>query len=231
MLHLTPQVSDPLLATFRRRIEAFVQAPSFPCIGARSAINSGRADFGLYRGLGQGGGIAALCGDLAGFARRNVQPGDMPTTFLALFDDTVADEQEFEARLWQHLQDLHAHDRDFHPWDPAVSNDPDSEDFSYSVGGRAFFVVGLHPTASRLARRAPMPCMAFNLHDQFLELRSSGKYAKLARVIREREVALQGDLNPMLTEFGQASEARQYSGRVSPAGWRCPFHGGGHRAG
>ena len=43
------------------------------------------------------------------------------------------------------------------PWDPRVSDDPANPHFAFSVGGTAFFVVGLHPQASRIARRTPCP--------------------------------------------------------------------------
>jgi FPC/CPF motif-containing protein YcgG len=42
--------------------------------------------------------------------------------------------------------------------------------------------------------------------------------------VREREIALQGSLNPNLADFGERSEARQYSGRAVEDQWRCPFH-------
>ena len=32
-----------------------------------------------------------------------------------------------------------------------------------------------------------------------------------------------GSLNPMLAQHGEASEARQYSGRQVDDGWKCPF--------
>ena len=74
--------------------------------------------------------------------------------------------------------------------------------------------MGLHPKASRLARRAPFPCIVFNFHDQFEAMREDGKYARLQAAIRARDVALQGDVNPVLASFGDASEAHQYSGRA-----------------
>jgi FPC/CPF motif-containing protein YcgG len=218
------------IASFQRRFEVFVRSPDFPCVGARSAINSGRAGFGLYRGLGARGDIAALCDDLGRFSLRFPDPCEPPASFIAMFDDSVADEEEFEHRLWQHLQDLHAHDRGAFDWDPRVSSDPASRDFSFSVGGRAFFVVGLHPAASRVARQAPMPCLVFNFHEQFEALRASGGYTRMERVIRERDLSLQGDLNPMLDGFGESSEARQYSGRAHDADWRCPFNPGDRHA-
>jgi hypothetical protein len=64
----------------------------------------------------------------------------------------------------------------------------------------------------------------FNPHAQFEQLRSEGKFEHLRAVIRERELALQGSLNPSLGDFGQLSDARQYSGRQTVGPWRCPFH-------
>ena len=39
-----------------------------------------------------------------------------------------------------------------------------------------------------------------------------------------RDEALAGSRNPMLARHGEASEARQYSGRVVDDAWQCPFH-------
>ena len=39
-------------------------------------------------------------------------------------------------------------------------------------------------------------------------------------------MALQGSINPVLSQFGKGSEAIQYAGRAVAADWRCPFHVG-----
>jgi FPC/CPF motif-containing protein YcgG len=223
-LSLMPSGSTPQAPA--ERLKAFVLEDSFPCLGARSAINTGRAHIQSYGRLGDEASprLESLCDALAAFSAAYPDPGLAPVTCMALFDDDVADEQDFERRLWCHLQALHRCDRRDHDWAPSVSSDPASSDFSYSIAGRAFFVVGLHPNASRLARRSPVPCIAFNLHDQFEQLRASGKYDRMQRAIRARDVALQGGVNPVLTRFGEASEARQYSGREVNADWGCPFH-------
>jgi hypothetical protein len=174
--------------------------------------------------------LQALAGALSAFSNAYPDPGEAPVTYIALFDDDVHDEEDFEQRLWRHLQLLHDRDRRHFDWAPGVSSDPNSGNFSFSVAGRAFFIVGLHPRASRIARRAPVPCVVFNFHDQFERLRASGKYERMQRQIRARDVALQGNLNPVLTRFGEASEARQYSGRAVNAEWLCPFRPGGRDA-
>ena len=134
------------------------------------------------------------------------------------------DEAAFERAVWARIQSLS--DKDVwlgQDWDARVSADPNDPHFSLSFGGEAFFVVGLHPHASRPARRFPRPTMIFNLHDQFETLRAQGKYETMREKIMMRDEALAGTRNPMLARHGDMSEARQYSGRVVEDGWRCPF--------
>ncbi len=111
-----------------------------------------------------------------------------------------------------------------------MSSDPASDKFSMSVGGQSFYVIGLHPGASRDARRLPHPAMVFNLHAQFEYLRSQGRYDRLREAIIERDVALNGSANPMLAVHGQSSEALQYSGREIDGPWECPFKPRGRAA-
>lgn len=205
------------------QVESFISDARFPCVGARSALNKDRIRYGHYQSLGTEASALALHRALQAFSREFVDPGAQPVSFIATFSSEIADELSFERLLWRQLQQLHGLDVGKAAWDATVSSDPADEQFSMSVAGRAFFVVGLHPAASRLARRSPMPCLVFNFHDQFEALKQSGKYASMQKAIRTRDVALQGSVNPVLTRFGEASEARQYSGRAVPAGWVCPF--------
>lgn len=86
------------------------------------------------------------------------------------------------------------------------------------------FVVGMHSASSPLARRFPYPTLVFNPRAQFDHLRESGQFDRLRERVREREVALQGTINPNLADFGEVSDARQYSGRSVEGDWQCPFH-------
>ena len=63
-----------------------------------------------------------------------------------------------------------------------------------------------------------------NPHAQFERLRAEGRFARLRALIRARDIVLQGSSNPSLADFGERSEARQYSGRATEVEWRCPFH-------
>lgn len=209
-------------ATFR----AFVSDPSFPCLAGKGTLRQGRYKIGLYNELGTDEATTALAPDLAAFAaHRASATGPGFATFVAVFPDCPPDnETEFERRLWAQLQSLHDQDDAAVGWDPSVSADPEDANFSFSVGGSAFFVVGLHPHSSRLARRFSWPALVFNPQAQFARLRADGRFGKLRAAIREREIALQGSLNPNLADFGERSDARQYSGREVEADWRCPFH-------
>lgn len=204
-------------------ITHFISDPAFPCVGAKSALNKHRVRFGNYAAFCDDASVRKLCDDLLVFSREFPEPGSMPVSFVATFDTSFTEEDQFESDLWRHIQLMHDHDRIRFAWDPSVSADPAANDFSLSIAGRAFFVVGLHPKASRLARRAPVPCLVFNFHSQFLALKTSGRYGSMQDAIRSRDTSLQGSVNPVLATFGEASEARQYSGRAVETHWTCPF--------
>jgi uncharacterized protein len=207
----------------QKAITAFIDDAAFPCVGAKAARNKGRMRFAEYSSLGSASEAPHICSDLRDFSDEFPDPGALPVSFVAMFRDPILDEKTFESALWRQLQLMHEHDRLDFKWDTSVSHDPASHSFSFSIGGRAFFVVGLHQTASRASRRAPFPCLVFNFHDQFEALKSSGKFQSMQAVIRARDIKLQGSVNPVLERFGAASEARQYSGRAVQADWRCPF--------
>jgi FPC/CPF motif-containing protein YcgG len=214
----------PALAEAHAQFREHVLEASFPCVGAKSAFNRKRYRFGLYPSLAGTEAVHAVCHDLYEFSHEFEDAGDEAVTFVAMFEGPAPeDDQAFERQLWSQLQRMHELDARFHGWDERVSADPDSAEFSFSIGERAFFVVGLHPNASRVARRAPRPAIVFNLHEQFEALRARGKYESMKKIIRSRDVALQGSVNPVLENFGESSEARQYSGRAVSAAWRCPF--------
>ena len=207
----------------RQRFLDRIARPAFPCVGAKSAAAKEGIEFfeaGDLREDSRDPELLARLQDFAAAAPRDA----LFVSFVAIFPDTPKlSEPDFEAALWRRLQSLHELDAQSFAWDPSVSADPASPDFSMSLGGRAFYVIGLHPGASRRSRRFPFAAMVFNLHSQFETLREDGRYDKLRAAIIERDIAYGGSRNPMLKVHGEASEARQYSGRVVGAEWRCPF--------
>jgi FPC/CPF motif-containing protein YcgG len=197
----------------------------YPCTGATAAFNQKSYRFGLYPELAIDEAVRAVCHDLYCFCHEFPDVDDHFITFVAIFrGPAIQSERHFEDLLWNQLQAMHALDSGFFTWNKSVDSDPASHHFSYSIGGRSMYVIGMHPKASRLARTRPYPTMVFNLHEQFERLRARGKFETMKQTIRDREMAFQGSINPMLTSFGDNSEARQYSGRPVPADWSCPFH-------
>lgn len=205
-----------------KEFKEFVLDIDYPCVGAKASIKSSSYQFGHYSKLGSLKSAKKLALDLKNFIPFKDSSDTNFNTFVAVFDNSVdMDETRFENLLWQQLQELYLLDEN--PWDLAVSSDPENSQFGFSFSKTAFFIIGLHPNSSRLARRFSRPTLIFNAHSQFEILRSSGKYQKMQQVIRNRDAALQGCINPMAAEFGNGSEARQYSGRAVESDWKCPF--------
>ena len=218
-----PQPPSALTAYVHDAFRSLVLNAQYSCLGGRAAIRQNNYRFGLYERLASRTSALGLARDLQRFA------GDAPlaakplTAFVASFTGpNPHDEAEFEALLWQTLQQLS--DLDQEDWAPDRSPDPDDTRFSFSFSRTAFFIVGLHAGSSRVARRFAWPTIVFNPHEQFDQLRRDGRYERFQRLIRGADVALQGSINPMLANFGERSEARQYSGRAVDDEWRCPFH-------
>jgi uncharacterized protein len=217
--------ATPLQEFVHDSFRALVLNPAFSCVGAKSAVQRGSYNFGLYAEMDSLGSTAGLTRDLFDFVEEQEDWDGEFSTFIACFEGPVGlAEEEFEWLLWAQLQRLHEEDRHHHSWDASVSPDPGDPQFAFSFAGRAFFVVGLHSTSSRFARRFAWPTLVFNAHHQFEKLRGEGRYARVQEVVRDRERNLQGNLNPNLADFGSRSEARQYSGRPVEEEWRCPFH-------
>ena len=195
--------------------------PEYPCLGARSVFKRERATVVLHDDLEDPQAAEALLEQLREFSA-NAEPDEGFLSFIAGFrGPQVRDEQHFEQMLWDLLQRLH--DADDEPWAPEVSANPEDPHFAFSVGGTPFFIVGLHPHASREARRLPLPVLVFNLHEQFEELRANGGFERMRDAIRRRDQQLQGSINPMVSDHGESSEARQYSGRELEDDWVAPF--------
>lgn len=204
---------------------AFVGAEDFPCLAGKGTVRRGEHELGLFGELGSNRAARRLGPALADFLRRCPVDGAGLRAFVAVFPDRIpSNELAFEDRLWRQLQRLHMLDDVAAEWDPTVSADPQSAQFSFSYASRALFVVGLHPASSRLSRRFQWPALVFNPRAQFERLRAEGRFERLRTAVRGRDVALQGTPNPNLADFGEQSEARQYSGRSTEAEWRCPFH-------
>lgn len=205
----------------------FIGAADFPCVGAKAALHRDGMRFVVARDLASAWDDLRVLPALLDLAARYRADPRLFQSLAVIFEaGAPADEQAFEQLLWQRLNSLTAKDE----WlgqapDQRVAHDPDDPHFAMSFGGEGFFVVGIHPCASRPARRFSHPAIVFNLHDQFEQLRAQGRYEPLREAIRARDIQLAGGPNPMLASHGTISAARQYSGRAVESGWACPFAG------
>lgn len=212
---------EPTAAAVHDHLAEWVLDPEYPCLGARAVFNRDRATVVTTGRLGSASSSLDVYQALRDFGD-DADPDAGFTSLVAAFGGQApATERAFEDRLWTTLQ--HLHDFDDTPWNPEVSSDPADVDFSFSIGGVAYFVVGLHPHASRDARRTPWPVLVFNLHSQFEELKASGRYERMRDLIRSRDFDLQGSVNPMVADHGEQSEALQYSGRKVDVSWQAPL--------
>ena len=207
-------------------LHAHVADRDFPCVGAKSALARGTLNVLACNRIDSAWDDLRIHDALIAFAADYARAPGLFRSLAVVFDGPDdLDEASFEAALWRRLQSLS--DKDVwrgQDYDRRVSADPDSPHFSLSFGGEAYFVVGLHPHSSRPARRFARPTLVFNLHDQFEQLRADGRYEPMREKIMVRDEAIAGSRNPMLARHGDASEARQYSGRAVDGSWRCPFH-------
>ncbi len=207
-----------------REFATFVNSDRFSCLVGKGVVHQGGHIVRAYAPLGTRAATSALARDLTVFGAR-AREADGLRAFVAVFPDRAPrTELAFEARLWAQLQRLSDADDANASWDPSVSDDGDDPMFSFSFGSHAYFVVGMHAHSSRVSRSFRWPALVFNPHAQFGRLRGEGRFARIQKTIREREIAVQGSLNPNLADFGERSEARQYSGREVEEHWRCPFH-------
>ncbi|MDY6924895.1 MAG: guanitoxin biosynthesis heme-dependent pre-guanitoxin N-hydroxylase GntA [Pseudomonadota bacterium] len=208
-----------------RAFETFVRDQAFPCVGAKSALARSQMDIIVARDITSSWDDLRIHPGLFEAARRFTVDPSLFQSFVVVFEGPRdLDELAFERAMWDRIQSLADKDA-FNgvPYDASVDPDPNSPHFSLSFGGEAFFAVGMHPGASRPARRFHTPAVVFNLHRQFEMLRAAGTYEKLRASILQRDVTLAGAVNPMLARHGESSEARQYSGRAVDESWSAPF--------
>ncbi len=213
------------------QLNHFIANPLFPCVGAKSALAKRQVKAVVARSITSAWNDLTIHAALMAFVQSYQRDRKLFQSLAVIFEGPrTLDEKAFEQNMWSRIQSMSDKDAWLgQPYDTSVSPDPENPHFSLSFAGEAFFVVGLHPRASRKARRFVAPTMIFNLHDQFERLRAEGRYEKLRESILSRDASYSGSLNPMLSRHGELSEARQYSGRAVDTGWGCPFAYNGER--
>ena len=207
-----------------REFASFVESDSFSCLVGKGVVHQKAHVVRAYAPLGTRAASRALAADLSRFGEGTHDRLKLRAVVAVFPRHAPRTELAFEKRLWAQLQRLHEYDDPGAPWDPSVSDDGDDPMFSFSFGGHAYFIVGLHANSSRISRSFRWPALVFNPHAQFGRLRGEGRFKRIQTAIREREIAVQGTLNPNLADFGERSEARQEAGRAGEENWGCPFH-------
>lgn len=217
---IKPGEKDLLIAEYLE----YVSAKEFPCVAAKAAFSKEQIQCLVVTHMACPKDDRAILQFLYSFVDHYRLSDEMYHSAAIIFQQpTVLTEEAFDDFLWQRLQSLSSMDAANFEYDARVDFDPASPNFSYSLKEEAFFIIGLHPGSSRTARQFRYPTLVFNPHRQFEQLKETAKYQNLKHVVRKRDVAYSGSVNPMLEDFGAASEVYQYSGRQYDTQWQCPL--------
>ena len=202
---------------------AKIRGDMFACVGGKAVVGQNRYRMNVYSDVKNEKDIEKLYKDLCEFADEvPVDSDNYLASYIAVFKDIhVNDEDEFNGLLWELLQSLN--EIDTVPWNKDVSSDICDTNFSYSLGGTAFFVIGMHPKASRISRRFPYVTIVFNKRESFNILRQKGLFEKFQEATRKNDIRIQGTINKNLANFGDSSEALQYSGMENPSFEKIKF--------
>lgn len=201
----------------------FIITQKHPCIMAKTVFLLDKYHIKVYDTMTSDDIIDPVLSDIETYINNyDFDSNDFEALIICFKDQPLQTEKQFEKDLWNFLQKLH--DQDDKAWDSTVSQNPNNPDFSFSIKSKAFFIIGMHPQSSRLARQAPYSTIVFNLHWQFEKLRDMGIFQTVKKRIRRRDKILQGNINPVLQDYGKDSETKQYSGRNVEPNWKCPFH-------
>ena len=192
-------------------LKEFINFRNFPCVMAKSVLKKGHLE--NYR-IEDSSSEKELLNYLYLFIDhfRN-EPHKLHSCIFEFpcFEESTF--ERFESYFWNLLEDLSRLDKQKYRHDKRVSSSFTNSNYSYSLKEEAFFIVMLHPESPRLSRRYSYPAIVFNPHEQFENLRKANKYQKIKNIIRKRDQKVQGNINPMLSDFGEVNELFQYTGR------------------
>lgn len=206
-------------------ISRFVMQKNYPCTAAIQSVARNESIYGQFENFGSGQSGRQLRAELQKFIQQQQANNSTYLSYWAIYEgQNLFSEDDFEIALWQELSHLTSEQTKNQDWKDLAKANPTEKSFSFCIDGHEFFVVGLHPQSSRLARRFPKPAIVFNVFKQFENLEKSGQYESIKKLIRERDVRLQGSVNPMVENYGDQWEAIQFSGKKNESQWKCPFH-------
>ena len=199
---------DVLKQNIKIQMSELITKKNYPCMAAVKSLFKNDYEIGIYKDFGSMNSSLQLATDLMNYAKNYEITKSPYFTFWAVFSDAQdMTDEDFEARLWKELSGLASRPEFPQEWDPQFSSNPEDKNFCFSLGGQAFFVVGLHKNSVRDSRKFQYPTLVFNLYEQF----------------RQRDEKFQGYANPVVVENGNDWEAIQFSGRHNTNEWKCPF--------
>ncbi len=202
----------------------FLRIGAFPCVAAKDALAKSRLKVFVAGHLGCPSDDAEILKFIYEFiSDYRKMPEGFHSAAIIFPSNNKLSEIEFDTMMWTRLAALQKMDAVNYQYDKRVNDDPQSSDYSFSLMEEAFFIVGMHPGSSRAARRSPYSVLIFNPHQQFEKLKKNDRYEKLKTIVRKRDIAFSGSLNPMLSDFGKRSEIFQYSGRKYNDEDECPY--------
>lgn len=202
----------------------FILDQSFPCVAARAAVKREHINVLVADHMACPKDDYTILQFIYRFIKNFRKATNTFHSAAIIFSAPETHSEElFDNLMWQRLQSLALLDRKNFSSDKRVSDDPNSPEFSFSLGEEAFFIIGMHPASSRPARKFKYPVLVFNPHAQFEEMRKNDLYDNMKNIVRQRDRKYAGSINPMLTDFGKTSEVYQYSGRQYSANWQCPL--------
>ena len=202
----------------------YLNNKSFPCVAAKAALAKEQIKCFVASHLMCPADDRAILNFIYDFVDTYRNSEELYHSAAVIFKGPVEiNEDLFETLMWQRLQSLADLDMARYPYDNRVNKSPESKDFSFSLKQEAFFIIGLHPASARETRKFSHPALVFNPHSQFQKLKETSKYGHLQSVVRKRDIAFSGSINPMLEDFGNASEVFQYSGKIYDNKWKCPL--------
>jgi hypothetical protein len=203
----------------------YIASDGFPCIAAKAAVAKHQVQCMVADHLACPHNDEGILQFIYNFVDSYRSSDALYHSAAVIFKGPdVISEELFENFLWMRLQALADLDSKRYDYDKRVDSNPDSGKFSFSLKEEAFFIIGLHPANSRPTRRFRCPVLTFNPHAQFEELRDLNKFENMQRVVRKRDLAFSGTINPMLENYGTSSEAHQYSGKHYDQEWQCPLN-------
>ena len=213
--------SDELII---KEYSEYLRKKDFPCVAAKAALSRNHIQCIVVSHMACPADDKTILQFLYSFVDLYRASEDSYHSAAVIFKEPVAiGEALFDTLLWQRLNSLSALDKQKYKHDLRVDSDPNSPRYSFSLKEEAFFILGLHPGSSRRSRQFNYPALVFNPHAEFEKLRNSNRYTRMKEVVRKRDVEFSGSVNPMLADFGEASEVYQYSGTRYDTDWTCPL--------